>query len=86
MVSLLGLRSLMVQPAVTEPLASFSCSRDPKPATVGSAADAVAALAIARATPRGATAADAMMVVLMISSCLLRCFSDEIDSAGVCVA
>src|ERR1700693_1219149 len=67
MMSLLGLKSVTVQPVITAPPSSTSCSRVPKPAVVGLAATAVAAVAIVMAaTDRGANAAEAMVIVLIV--------------------
>src|ERR1700736_6477891 len=67
MVSLLGRKSVTVQPVITAPPSSNSCSRVPKPATVGLAATAVAAVAIVMAaTDRGANAAEAIVIVLIV--------------------
>src|ERR1700738_4127285 len=67
MVSLLGRTAGRVQPVITAPPSSNSCSRVPKPATVGLAATAVAAVAIVMAaTDRGANAAEAMVIVLIV--------------------
>src|ERR1700758_2124400 len=74
MTSLLGVRLLTVHSVTTAPLGSDSCCRVPKPASVGVAATAVVAVAIVRAaSDRVTDAADAMMVVLIVSARLVTC-------------